>query len=352
MRRTKKILAGTLCSLFVVVYTLALVFSSQDIQTTQSEKVGPKGAYGNGWNQSSDGARDRDDYLILDIPHDWRGSGAGKTRLLHDDWLAVHKTAYVPRDQGRAPSCVGQAVAAAVDFLAAVEIHSLRQPERAPPARASAATIYGYSRQEIGELGTFAGGGSHNLWAVQAIQRYGVVAELRYGLIGVDLRQADPARCISYGMDGVPDSLDFVAKLHPVRDYIAIDSYEELRDAMVMGGCPVVIGSKQGFGDGVCTRDAEGFLVPPKRRWFNRGSVWNHSMVVIGVCDEGRPGVLFLNSWGEDWVKGPTRFKTTPKGCFWVDAEIVDRMVKQGDSFAIRGYKGYARYNIWKPRRR
>jgi hypothetical protein len=118
----------------------------------------------------------------------------------------------------------------------------------------------------------------------------------------------------------------------------------------VINGCPVVIGSSQGFGEGVRTRDEDGFLVPPRHRW--RPSVWNHSMVVIGVCDEGRRGALFLNSWGTDWVKGPTRFKTTPKGCFWVDAAIVDRMVKQGDSFAIRGFKGYAKYNIWKPRRR
>jgi hypothetical protein len=113
----------------------------------------------------------------------------------------------------------------------------------------------------------------------------------------------------------------------------------------------VVIGSSQGFGEGVRTRDSEGFLVPPKRRWFNRGSTWNHSMVVIGVCDEGRPGAMFLNSWGPDWVKGPNRFPNAPKGCFWVDAEIVDRMVKQGDSFAIRSFKGYAAYNIWGPRR-
>jgi hypothetical protein len=235
-------------------------------------------------------------------------------------------------------------VAAAVDFLAAVEIAD-GQPERAPPARASAATIYGYSRQEIGEVKSNFGGGSHNLWAVQAIQQYGVVARLRYGLIGVDLREADPARCIKYGMNGVPDSLDFVARLHPVRDYISIGSYEELRDAIV-NGCPVVIGSNQGFGaDSGQVRDKDGFLSPPRRWW--RPSVWNHSMVVIGVCDEGRTGVLFLNSWGDNWISGPNRFPDTPEGCFFVDSKIVDLMVKQGDSFAIRSYKGYARYNIW-----
>lgn len=339
MLRAKKIIAGFLC-LFFLSISLPLVVPSQCAVASKGQSYG--------W-EATPTARDTDDSLILDIPHNWRGIGAGKTRLLHDDWLTVYGTPYIPREQGRAPSCVGQAVAAAVDFLAVVEIAS-GEPERRPPARASAATIYGYSRQEIGDMGVFAKGGSHNLWAVQAIQQYGVISSLRYGLIGVDLRKPDPARCIEFGMEGVPDSLDSVARLHPVRDYVSIDSYEELRDALVMG-CPVVIGSSQGFGDGKLKRDSDGFLSPPRRRWFNKGSVWNHSMVVIGVCDEGRPGALLLNSWGTDWVSGPNRFPATPQGCFWVDAEVIDRMVKQGDSFAIRSYKGYSQYNIWRPRR-
>lgn len=340
MLRANKIIAGFLCLFFGLITIPPLMVPSQGEGFSGTP-------YAGGWQGS--GNLEADDYLILDIPSDWRGVGEGKTRLLHDDWLKVHGSPYVPRVQGRAPSCVGQAVAAAVDFLAAVEING-GEPERAPPARASAATIYGYSRQEIGG-GKMKGGGSHNLWAVQAIQKYGVIAELQYGLIGVDLRQPDPARCVLYGMDGVPDSLDFVARLHPVRDYISIDSYSELRDAIFMG-CPVVIGSTQGFGSGILTRDKDGFLVPPRTRWRRKTSRWNHSMVVIGVCDSGRPGVMFLNSWGENWVKGPNRFANPPKGCFWADSEIVGHMIKQGGSFAIRGFKGYASYEIFQIRKR
>lgn len=341
MLKIRKVVSGLLCLLFFGAHA-ALCVTSEELSSTSIVR------YDYGWSSAMNSLRSGDNTLLMDIPHHWRGGGEGKTRLLHDDWLAVHGAAYVPRQQGKSPSCVGQAVAAAVDFLAAVEINSLRQMERAPPAQAAASVIYGLSRQEIGGLGPNKGGGSHNLWAVQALQQYGVVAQLRYPLIGVDLRKPSPAMCIKYGREGIPTGLEYVARLHPVRDYIAIDSYEELRDAIVMGGCPIAIGSSQGFGDGKLVRDKEGFLNPPRRRWFT--SVWNHSMVCIGVSDEGRKGALILNSWGSDWVSGPNRFANTPEGCFFVDAKIIDKMVKHGDSYAIRGYKGYARYVIWRPR--
>ncbi len=74
-------------------------------------------------------------------------------------------------------------------------------------------------------------------------------------------------------------------------------------------------------------------------------------MCCIGVCDKGRKGALIINSWGTDWISGPNRFANTPKGCFFVDASIIDRMVKMGDSFALRGFRGYASYQIWKPKK-
>jgi len=43
-----------------------------------------------------------------------------------------------------------------------------------------------------------------------------------------------------------------------------------------------------------------------------------------------------------DWVDGPTR-GDQPAGTFWIDADTVDRMLGQGDSFAISAYVGYPR---------
>lgn len=341
-------MAACCCAFFFAAQSVAVLTSTPPPVHVEVE---PEIIYAGGWRQMDvSGLRASDDRLLLDIPQDWKGKGKNQTRLLYLDYAAVAGHPYEPRNQGNAPSCVGQATAAAVDILSAVEIHYFDQPERAPPAPFAAGVIYGLSRQEIGGLGPWAGGGSFNLWAAQAVQKYGVVARLRYPMLGYDLRAPSADRCRTFGKEGIPDSLERIARLHPVKDYIAIDSYESLRDAMYVGGTPVIIGSNQGFGSGRLTRDGDGFLNPPFRVFFP--SVWNHSMVCVGVCDRGdRPGALILNSWGKDWIKGPRRFNNEPAGSFWVDASIIDRMVKQGDSYALRGFKGYPDYKIWRPRK-
>ena len=336
MLHCKRVLSGLLCGLFTTVHIIAvsgLLGAPDAFKRTE--------AYQGGWEKYD--RRESDPDLVWSVP-EWEGVGEGQTRLLYKDYEYVHGRSYKPRNQGRAPSCVGQATAAAVDFLAAVEIRA-GEPERKPPAPAAACVIYGLSRVEIGGLDKTAMGGSHNLWAAQAIKEYGVVARLNYALLGYDLREPSIEYCIKFGSSGVPTGLEKIARLHPVRDYVAIDTYAECRDAIYMG-CPVTVGSSQGFGEGKLTRDRDGFLVPPRRRWWP--SVWNHSMVIVGVCDEGRKGCLILNSWGSNWVNGPQRFGDEPEGSFWVDWEVIEKMVGQGDSFAFRGFKGYPNYRLWR----
>lgn len=280
----------------------------------------------------------------IDFNYAWSGKGVGKTRLLNNDWIRTHFGAsYVPRTQGAVPSCVAQATATAADFLAVVEVMS-GQPERAPPALASAAVIYGLARHEIAGLDGSDGGGAMVLWACQAIQEYGVVASLDYRLLGYDLREPSAVRCLQYGIDGCPDPLEGIAKMHPVHGYVSISSWEQLRDAIATGH-PVIVGSNVGFGEGQQTRDKDGFLKRPKHWWFD-GYYWNHAMCIIGVCDKGRKGALIINSWGSNWVVGPKRFKSDPDGSFWVDADTIDEMMSQGDSFALVGFKGYPRFLI------
>lgn len=336
MPRTKKIAAGFLCGLFTtchIVATCGLLGAPEALKYD---------TYQGGWES---GSRPIDANLVWSVD-EWDGAGKGATRLLYKDWKEVHGTEYIPRHQGKAPSCVGQANAAAVDFLAAVEIRR-GEPERAPPAQAAACVIYGMSRIEIGGLNKNSLGGSHNIWAAQALQQYGAVARLNYPLLNQDLRVPSPSRAVEFGAFGVPVGIERIAQLHPVKEYISIDSYEEARDALYMG-CPVTVGSSVGFGDGIRTRDKDGFLNRPRRLFWE--STWNHAMVFIGVCDKGRKGCLCLNSWGSNWVKGPTRFPDEPAGCFWIDADIVDKMVKQGDSFALRGFEGYQDYRLWSPK--
>jgi len=70
-------------------------------------------------------------------------------------------------------------------------------------------------------------------------------------------------------------------------------------------------------------------------------------MCIVGVADVDRKGCLLLNSWGSNWISGPKRFDDEPAGTFWVDADIIDKMLKEGDSYALKSFKGYARYQLW-----
>jgi hypothetical protein len=308
----------------------------------ESQPLGEGQSYDGGWGAS---------YVIhpsfLDetFPSVWNGDGEGKTRLLYKDYEAVHGAAYVPRHQQSMPSCVGHATAAAVDILACVEIHSLNHRERAPPGRIAACVIYGLSRQEIGEFGPLSGGGSYNRYAARAIQEYGVVAHQRYPHLAYDLSAPSTSLCATFGREGVPESIERLAKQHPVHRFIKINSFTQLRDA-IQHGCPVIIGSNVGFGSKEGrTRDEDGFLNPPRRMFAK--SVWNHSMVAVAVCDSGRKGALILNSWGPDWISGPKKIGDEPEGSFWADMKIVDRMLKQGDSYALCLLTGWSAYRVW-----
>lgn len=332
MRRSHKLLC-------LLVITLGLTGWA----TLNEHQVNTATRIEGGWDGNTDLKADN---LLLDsIPNSWKGLGEGKTRLLYRDYEAVHGHPYTPRSQGSAPSCVGQAAAAGADFLAPAQIIGGAN-ERAPVAGASAEVIYGLSRVEIGQIPPGFGGGSHCLWAAQAMQQYGVVPQLYFSEYGIDLSEPSPRLAIEFGKDGCPDPLEEEARKHPVLEYIQVRTYEDLRDA-IFKGCPVIVGSNVGFGakSGIA-RDSDGFLSPP-RGWFARGKVWRHAMCFIGVSDEGRKGALLLNSWGPDWVKGPKRFDDCPEGTFFVDAAVVDRMLSQGDSFALHYFIGYSSYKLW-----
>ena len=87
------------------------------------------------------------------------------------------------------------------------------------------------------------------------------------------------------------------------------------------------------------TRDADGFLRP-------RGT-WMHCMCIAGYQGGKRPGFLLVNSWGNRWLSGPPgRFADIPEGSFWADFNVVDRMLKQGDSYAVAGVEGFRRRKI------
>lgn len=294
-----------------------------------------------GWAEASSTYQERDPYLLTDIPQEWVGTGAGRTRLLYQDYRTVTGETYRPRAQLNSPSCVANACAAAVDILTSVEI-ARGEPERLPNERVAVEPIYGLSRQEIGGLSSRAGGGSHCIWAAQAVQQFGVVYQKNYALIGIDLSEYSTDKCREYGSQGVPDSLELLAQIHPVQDYIRINNYADLRDA-IYNGCPCIVGSSQGFGrKSGAKRDSDGFLSPPF--WTAK---WKHAMAIIAICDDPeRPGALIINSWGPNWISGNKKFGDEPDGSFWVDKKVLERMIAQDDCYALRNFKGFPYYKL------
>lgn len=264
------------------------------------------------------------------------GSGKGKVILLYKSLLKAMPN-WVTHFQGIG-DCVSHGYGLGCDILAAFQIFNLRRPEKFI-AQASTEVIYAGSRFEIGykvhgNSRLLTGDGSIGAYAVEFLKTYGVVPRGKHGKY--DLTKYDASRARDWGRNGVPDELEPTAKLHPVRSYALVRSYEETRDAMA-NGYPVVFCSNFGFNPECRNhnpggRDSMGFL--------NRCGEWWHAMCGIGCDDTQRPGVLIQNSWGPNWVGGPKRHEQ-PDGSFWVDAKTIDGMCAMGDSYAISQFLGF-----------
>jgi hypothetical protein len=69
-------------------------------------------------------------------------------------------------------------------------------------------------------------------------------------------------------------------------------------------------------------------------------------MAIIGVRGGARPGAFILNSWGNSAFTGPVYPSDAPVAGFWADSDIIERMVRQGDSFALSDMQGFPTRNV------
>lgn len=228
-----------------------------------------------------------------------------------------------PRDQKSVGSCVAFGTASAIEHLLCVQIANGASEEYRDLAQE---VIYGGSRVEIGG-GAIRGDGSIGAWAAQFATKYGVVARGRYG--SHDLREYDETRCRAFGRTGVPDELEPIAKQHPVKSASNVRNWYECR-AAIRNGYPIAVCSNQGF---AMQRDADGFC--------RASGTWMHCMAIVGIRGGSRPGAFLLNSWGPNAHSGPRGPGDPSPAGFWADAHIVDRMLKQGDSWAFSHAVGF-----------
>lgn len=266
-----------------------------------------------------------------------RDSGEGKKALWWRVWEKVTGMEFQPHNQGIG-DCVSHSFGLGVDFLTAVQIEFLKRREKWI-AKCATEVLYGGGRCEIGDQFGRWSDGSTGVWQAEWLTTYGVLLRQAYPG-GHDFTTYDPDKAKTFGSKGVPDDLEDDAAEHPVKTTALVSSWEECRDALYNGHL-VAVCSNAGFNS---TRDSEGFL--------RRRGRWYHCMLLAGMDDEyRRPGALCINSWGPDWVNGPTRHNQ-PAGSFWIDADDVDYMMRQQDSFALSNYVGYPSvvippYVIW-----
>ena len=221
--------------------------------------------------------------------------------------------------------CVSHGFGRVVDLVKCLQIVAGRRQKWI--AQTASEPIYGGSRVEVGG-GRIRGDGSVGAWAAKWISQYGVLSRIKYGEI--DLTSYSGERAREYGRKGCPDVLEPIARERVVRTVSLVTSYEQARDA-IANGHPIAVCSNQGFAS---KRDADGFA--------RAQGAWGHCMAFIAADDEfKRPGLLCCNrSWGQNWIDGPKRLRQ-PDGTFWVDADVADRMLRQGDSFAASEFDGY-----------
>jgi hypothetical protein len=239
------------------------------------------------------------------------------------------------RDQGNVGSCVGKGSTTAVEYLLIGQ--AVADGLGADAFRElSSEVAYAGSRVEIGK-GRIRGDGSVTAWSGQWYRQFGAVPRAVYGPI--DLRRYSADRCREWGRTGVPDSLEPTARQFPVKGITFAKSASDVVSA-IKQRYTVAIGSRIGFGNRMpLTRDADGFLRPT-------GS-WGHCMAYVGYVGGRRPGILCVNSWGEDWVRGPTGGHDLPPGSFLVDLSVVDQMCREGDAIIFSDATDFPARPLW-----
>jgi hypothetical protein len=241
-------------------------------------------------------------------------------------------------NQGSVGSCVSFGWGRAVQDLMLVQVAA--GGDVWPGAEVATEPIYGGSRVEVGG-GGLNGDGSIGAWAAQYVQQYGILLQKVYGRH--DLTSYSERRARQWGESGVPDELEPIAKQHPVRGVARITNAKQAWEA-IGGGYPIPVCSDIGFDSPL----KEGFCV-------RRGS-WAHCMTLRGRFIHPLKGRCFVvqNSWG-DYLKGGDntlrvegRCETVrlPPGCFAITERDADLILRQGDSFAVSGFKGFPRRSM------
>lgn len=180
--------------------------------------------------------------------------------------------------------------------------------------------LYGCGRVFIGHDNGYQDG-SVGSWQAQAVQQYGVLGADEPNVPAYAGRVAKQWG----GGQGPPQEFVQLGKKHLVKSAAQMRDWNDVV-AAVSNGYPCTVASDQGF---AMEADSSGFHQA-------QGS-WSHQMCIIGVNNKYKsPYGLILNSWGDVFghLKDFDTGEDLPVGVIRAHAEVIDRMIKAGDTFA------------------
>lgn len=247
-------------------------------------------------------------------------------------WLPLLKLRKWITLQQQTGSCVSQGAWYVMMCLMCIEI---LKGDRAKSPTIFAPYHYGRGRFHGGLNGK--GEGSFGWSQAKAIREDGVIS---VDMEGLPKPESDDPNKFHWSAEtemqwsnGKVIKEEFISegRLHLVKSAAPVKSYEQVRDS-IANGYPVTVASMRGF--------KMKPVVDRGKHWGVPSGQWAHQMSFLAVDDDkARPGCYCMNSWGADAHGKPA--DDSPAGGFWVDAEVVDSMVKQDDSFAYSQFDDF-----------
>ena len=268
-------------------------------------------------------------------------SGEGKAlSWVNDKMEIINGIKFPSYEQGQAMDCVSIGYAKALSIVLALDTN--RGLYENYLGEISSEAIHLGARNVIGRhcIKQYGWTGAMGAWAVEWIREYGVVVRDIFHVVnskGVGVKLNWGFYQPNQDYDSLNDEtiLWEVQKnrIKPVKETALVQNYEMARDALA-NGFPVLICSDIEFGSFL---DEDGFISFP-----SKGS--SHCYCCVGFNDVGRKGLLMTPSQACDDLEG-LGIDEVPACFFYVDAEVVDKMLKKGDSYAISGIEGFRKYN-------
>lgn len=225
-------------------------------------------------------------------------------------------------------NCVSQGCAGAVDILKAI---SVIENGNEFGGLTSSEAIYGLAKHEISHDQWKGMDGTSGASGAQAC-KFGTLLQKQYGKY--DLTNYSGQRARDWGNTGLPDELEPIAREHPVKTISMVNTYYDAIDCL-HNGYVITVASSVGFDS---SRDRYGKILRDKDGVIKNAGSWNHQMMLCGYVDDNRPRCLCVNSWGDFCSGGPSNMF---EGSFYIEADVVERMLGMGDSFALSSFEAF-----------